>query len=48
MNVEYALMSSSRHQKQALSFMLRREKGWAFEAKGADIWEILDFSYDRV
>jgi SWI/SNF-related matrix-associated actin-dependent regulator of chromatin subfamily A3 len=26
------------HQKQALTFMLRREKGWAFAGPGKDIW----------
>lgn len=36
----------SRHQKQALTFMVRREKGWLLETKGADVWEILDSSRD--
>ncbi|KAK1971833.1 hypothetical protein LY78DRAFT_625065 [Colletotrichum sublineola] len=28
-----------RHQKQALTFMLRREQGWAFDGTRPDIWE---------
>ncbi|KAL5120620.1 hypothetical protein ACEQ8H_001368 [Pleosporales sp. CAS-2024a] len=39
--------SLHRHQKQALTFMLRREKGWALETKSADVWEVLDSSNDR-
>ncbi|KAH8690625.1 SNF2 family N-terminal domain-containing protein [Talaromyces proteolyticus] len=27
-----------RHQKQALSFMLRREQGWAFGSSSGDLW----------
>lgn len=30
-----------RHQRQALTFMLNRENGWAFEKHG-EIWEIRD------
>jgi len=26
------------HQKQALTFMLRREQGWAFKDTGKDVW----------
>jgi len=26
------------HQKQALKFMIRRERGWDFSATGNDIW----------
>ncbi|KAG8668042.1 hypothetical protein FPOAC1_007403 [Fusarium poae] len=29
-----------RHQKQALTFMLRREQGWAFSDHDPDIWEM--------
>ncbi|KAI1669943.1 SNF2 family N-terminal domain containing protein [Pyrenophora tritici-repentis] len=36
-----------RHQKQALTYMLRREKGWALETKGTDMWEALDSSNGR-
>jgi hypothetical protein len=36
-----------RHQKQALTFMLRREQGWDFTAQGQDIWEKADTSQDR-
>lgn len=36
-----------RHQRQALTFMLGRERGWALETKGADVWEALDSSHDR-
>ncbi|TDZ16658.1 DNA repair protein RAD5A [Colletotrichum orbiculare MAFF 240422] len=28
-----------RHQKQALTFMLRREQGWAFDGTKPDVWE---------
>ncbi|KAK3940959.1 SNF2 family N-terminal domain-containing protein [Diplogelasinospora grovesii] len=31
-----------RHQKQALTFMLRREQGWAFGESSVDMWEYLD------
>ncbi|KAJ1333130.1 SMARC subfamily A3 [Microdochium nivale] len=31
-----------RHQKQALTFMLQRERGWDFRSAGEDVWEILD------
>ncbi|KAI8195213.1 alpha-1 6-mannosyltransferase subunit [Colletotrichum sp. SAR 10_65] len=33
------LKSHIRHQKQALTFMLRREQGWAFDGTRPDIWE---------
>ena len=36
-----------RHQKQALTFMLRRERGWAFDGKETDIWETSDTSQSR-
>lgn len=29
----------NRHQKQALTFMLKRERGWAFEEEG-DVWSV--------
>jgi hypothetical protein len=28
----------NRHQKQALTFMLRREQGLAYEEPGKDVW----------
>ncbi|KAK4243690.1 P-loop containing nucleoside triphosphate hydrolase protein [Corynascus novoguineensis] len=31
-----------KHQKQALTFMLRREQGWAFGEKQADVWDFLN------
>lgn len=31
-----------RHQKQALTFMLRREQGWAFDGARPDIWEAVE------
>lgn len=34
-----------RHQKQALTFMLRRERGWAFGETQADLWEYLDVGH---
>lgn len=30
---------SSRHQKQALTFMQRREQGWNFSKQNKDIWQ---------
>jgi hypothetical protein len=39
--------SLARHQKQALTYMLRRERGWALETKGMDVWEALDSSNGR-
>lgn len=32
----------TRHQKQALTFMMRRELSWNFDNKGRDIWEAQD------
>lgn len=32
------LLIFSRHQKQALSFMLRREQGWNFNSSSGDLW----------
>ncbi|KAI1124795.1 SNF2 family N-terminal domain-containing protein [Nemania abortiva] len=37
-----------RHQKQALTFMLRRERGWVFTRGCKDIWETVDNDYGRV
>ncbi|KAF2680949.1 P-loop containing nucleoside triphosphate hydrolase protein [Lentithecium fluviatile CBS 122367] len=36
-----------RHQKQALTFMLRRERGWRVNDAWPDIWETLETSYAR-
>ncbi|OIW26473.1 hypothetical protein CONLIGDRAFT_620305 [Coniochaeta ligniaria NRRL 30616] len=36
-----------RHQKQALTFMLQRERGWMFEAEKADLWDIADTGRGR-
>ncbi|KAI0114319.1 SNF2 family N-terminal domain-containing protein [Nemania sp. FL0031] len=36
------------YQKQALTFMLDRERGWGFNRGHADIWEILDTGSGRV
>ncbi|KAK8124376.1 uncharacterized protein PG998_000135 [Apiospora kogelbergensis] len=38
-----------RHQKQALTFMLRRERGWGFNdcQRKPDIWEIVDSTQTR-
>ncbi|KAJ8128622.1 hypothetical protein O1611_g5012 [Lasiodiplodia mahajangana] len=36
------------HQKQALTFMLDRERGWGFDRGHADIWEIVDTDSGRV
>jgi hypothetical protein len=48
-HLDYVLLADDliRHQKQALTYMLRREQGWALEAKGADMWEALDSSNGR-
>lgn len=37
--IEYLLTDPGSHQKQALTFMLRREGGWNFEEAGKDVWE---------
>ncbi|KAL6404091.1 hypothetical protein AUP68_13471 [Ilyonectria robusta] len=37
-----------RHQKQALTFMLRRERGWNFSNQHPDIWEIVDTEQGRI
>jgi hypothetical protein len=37
-----------RHQKQALTFMLRREQGWAFHDKQPDIWEAIETNQGRL
>ncbi|UPK96324.1 hypothetical protein LCI18_007259 [Fusarium solani-melongenae] len=34
--------SLRRHQKQALTFMLRREQGWAFYDQRPDVWRMID------
>ncbi|KAH8652844.1 SNF2 family N-terminal domain-containing protein [Ilyonectria robusta] len=34
--------SLERYQKQALTFMLRREQGWAFDGARPDIWEAVE------
>ncbi|RSL86274.1 hypothetical protein CEP51_002896 [Fusarium floridanum] len=39
--------SLRRHQKQALTFMLRREQGWAFRDKRPDVWEMIDTDQGR-
>jgi hypothetical protein len=36
-----------RHQRQALTFMLRREAGWAFDGSTPDMWEQTDTSTGR-
>jgi hypothetical protein len=36
------LLTHFRHQKQALTFMLRREVGWGFNNGQPDIWEKVD------
>ncbi|KAL7928886.1 SNF2 family N-terminal domain-containing protein [Trichoderma chlorosporum] len=35
------------HQKKALTFLLHREKGWAFDAHQSDIWEKIDTDQGR-
>ncbi|KAF4967629.1 hypothetical protein FSARC_4824 [Fusarium sarcochroum] len=40
-------IGSIRHQKQALTFMLRRERGWAFYDQEPDVWEIMDTDQGR-
>ncbi|KAJ4322697.1 hypothetical protein N0V84_004722 [Fusarium piperis] len=37
-----------RHQKQALTFMLRREQGWAFYDQRPDVWEMIDNDQGRI
>ncbi|WQF88244.1 Putative helicase, P-loop containing nucleoside triphosphate hydrolase, SNF2-like domain superfamily [Colletotrichum destructivum] len=36
-----------RHQKQALTFMLRRERGWGFQDGQSDIWGVVDTTQRR-
>ncbi|OHW90951.1 alpha-mannosyltransferase [Colletotrichum incanum] len=36
-----------RHQKQALTFMLRRERGWGFLDGQSDIWRVIDTAERR-
>lgn len=36
-----------RHQRQALTFMQQRERGWDLERNTRDIWEISDSTQDR-
>ncbi|KAH7012301.1 SNF2 family N-terminal domain-containing protein [Microdochium trichocladiopsis] len=38
------LTALKKHQKQALTFMLEREKGWNYRSAGGDVWEVLDSS----
>ncbi|KAK3495760.1 SNF2 family N-terminal domain-containing protein [Neurospora crassa] len=35
--------SLARHQKQALTFMQRREEGWALNGKHPDVWEYAEY-----
>ncbi|KAI8721575.1 Helicase ATP-binding domain-containing protein [Fusarium sp. LHS14.1] len=37
-----------KHQKQALTFMLRREQGWAFYDQRPDVWEMRENDRERV
>ncbi|KAK3989051.1 SNF2 family N-terminal domain-containing protein [Cladorrhinum sp. PSN332] len=39
--------SLAKHQKQALTFMLTRERGWAWDGSRPDIWEVEDLDNDR-
>lgn len=41
------LSALHRHQKQALTFMLRREQGWSFDGKHPDIWEASETTQSR-
>lgn len=36
------LTVNGRHQLQALTFMLHREQGWAWDGSKADIWEFCE------
>lgn len=46
-NIEYTDIYKS-HQKQALTFMLRREMGWALHGPEQDIWAIRDNANGRL
>ncbi|KAI5465359.1 SNF2 family N-terminal domain-containing protein [Mariannaea sp. PMI_226] len=35
-----------RHQRQALTFLLQRENGWAWDVCGSDIWEVRDTGHE--
>ncbi|KAK4163801.1 SNF2 family N-terminal domain-containing protein, partial [Cladorrhinum sp. PSN259] len=37
----------ARHQKQALTFMLERENGWAWDGSRPDIWKVEDWDSGR-
>ena len=39
---------SFRHQKQALTFMLERERGWRFDASNADLWDVVEVGFRRL
>ncbi|WAO86157.1 Helicase ATP-binding domain-containing protein [Fusarium falciforme] len=39
--------SLRKHQKQALTFMLRREQGWAFYDQRPDVWEMRENDRER-
>ncbi|KAK3376276.1 SNF2 family N-terminal domain-containing protein, partial [Lasiosphaeria ovina] len=41
---EAILPSLKRHQKQALSFLLEREKGWNFDTRSSDFWDLMQTS----
>ncbi|KAJ3535529.1 hypothetical protein NM208_g536 [Fusarium decemcellulare] len=43
----FELIMYGRHQKQALTFMLRRERGWAFYDQQPDVWEMVDTDHER-
>ncbi|KAK4444372.1 SNF2 family N-terminal domain-containing protein [Podospora aff. communis PSN243] len=36
-----------RHQKQALTFMIAREKGWTFDENVMDLWDVIDTGSGR-
>lgn len=37
-----------RHQKQALTFMLEREKGWGYDQEYPDIWKAVETGGKRL
>ncbi|KAL8318202.1 hypothetical protein RB597_005463 [Gaeumannomyces tritici] len=40
--------SLQKHQRQALTFMCRREKGWDFAGAEGDMWELIDSDHGRM
>jgi len=42
------ILTRTRHQRQALTFMLNREEGWGFNHEYPDIWGTVEHSRGRM